>query len=789
MMSTKWLFRFLVLLTVGAVSQNDLKPFQWRDHLPYNSIKSVTSQGNTIYAVANECVFSYNKSDNSFSRFNKVTGLSDVNATLVKNNPYNNTLFIVYENSNIDIIKNGVIYNVSDIKRKQNIGNKTIINITFFGKLAYIACGFGIVVYDTDILEIKDTYVIGSGGSPEKVYEVAINNGTIYAATQNGLKSAPLNSPNLSNFQNWSIVGGLPSGPYNTVTTLNGKVYTNWSRLIQSNNTVVYQDTIYEFNGTAWSKYLPKWNYYSISKLAGYEQLNQLVIIDQWGFEAFDQNGNRLITLWDLTPFAPDYKFNDVMPDPSDAGWYWGAFLSSGLIKFTGIPGDVKVGSYSKYEINGPLFSMAGSMAIKDKRVIVAPSNIGDGVFNNYTTCGPYSFSEGVWKNLRARVNPPLIFDINSVCFDKNDNTHFFAASLNNGICEYLNDSLINQFTCQNTPVIGCASTFSVTNVTGLATDEDNNLYCAISENSKLLAVRKNDGTWISLNFGFVAGSGPKTGKVMVDKNNQVWVIAKSTGMFVYRNGGNFPNPNSSNTKKLTTTVNNGGLPSLELYCMAEDKEGDIWVGTDKGVTVFYNPENIFSSTSGWDAQQIFITQDDKTQILLETEIVTSIAVDGANNKWIGTRYNGLYCFSPNGQKLLYHFTFNNSPLFSNSIIDVKVDSKTGEVFIISERGMQSFQNVVIDGFEHFEDVYAYPNPVKPGFDGPVLIHGMISGSNVKIVDVAGNLVYETTSKGGQASWNAKNFRGERVASGVYLVLCATPAGEEKTITKILVLN
>lgn len=227
----------------------------------------------------------------------------------------------------------------------------------------------------------------------------------------------------------------------------------------------------------------------------------------------------------------------------------------------------------------------------------------------------------------------------------------------------------------------------------------------------------------------------------------------------------------------------------MDVNCMVEDKDDDIWMGTNAGIAVFYNPESVFNQSGGWDAQQIYIQQDGKTQILLETEQVTCIAVDGANNKWVGTRNSGIFCLSHDGQKQLYHFTKENSPLFSDNIVSVAVNGSNGEVFIGTDRGIISFQNTTTDGSEHFENVYSYPNPVKPNYSGPVLIKGMISGAIVKITDVAGNLVYETKCEGGQATWYAKNFKGDRVATGVYFVMCATPDGGEKTITKILVLN
>jgi ligand-binding sensor domain-containing protein len=282
---------------------------------------------------------------------------------------------------------------------------------------------------------------------------------------------------------------------------------------------------------------------------------------------------------------------------------------------------------------------------------------------------------------------------------------------------------------------------------------------------------------------------------MITDSSNQTWVATYGAGVILYKNDGNYtqpqPNANLSNYNciQLTSGTGKGGLPSNNIVCITQDKNSDIWVGTDQGIYVFYSPESILTQSSGWDAQPIYVQQDGQTQLLLQTNVVNSIFVDGSNNKWVGTSTSGLFYFSPDGQTQLYHFTTDNSPLFSNNVLSVNVNKNTGEVFIATDKGLQSFQNTSIEGLNNFESVYAYPNPVKPGYTGPILIHGLISGSTVQIVDAGGNFVYQTTSEGGQAIWNGQNFKGTRVASGIYMAICATPDGSQKKLTKILLLN
>jgi len=789
------IYIILVLFSGFSLSsQNDLKSYQWRDHLPYKQAFSVTNQGNKIFAASNECAFSYDKDHGSYERLNKVYGYSDIEPLLIKNNPYNNTIIIIYKNSNIDVLKNGTVTNASDLLRKQNIGDKTVNSITFKGPLAYLACGFGIVVFNTETFEFKDTYIIGPGATNLFVYQVALSGTSIFAATKSGVYTASLNSPNLSSYTNWSKVTNLPNGPYNAIVYFGGNIITSFSKNIQTG--AFMQDTLYQFNGTIWGKYTAKQYMnptYTVNKLIVSDDTTKLLTIDQWGFEGFDIAGNKIARIW-------DFKLGwtavlDIIPDPSEAEMYWVATATNGLLKAKNQPDSAKALTVQTYSVNGPPNSSASSIQIKDDKMIVAPSYLGLFMPNNYLSNGVYHFLENTWGETTKAPTDTVAFDLNAVAFDNNDKNHYYASSWWNGVVEFVNDAEVNRYSCYNTNNMLHSTdnpSFILTRAGGITTDKENNLWVGLGETQHLLSVKKAGGSWESLDFTNInSPTPPRISHVIVDSSKQVWAVAYSMGLFVYKYDGGSPitQPNPSNAKKLTNIVGQGGLPSNEVMSIVEDKNGDIWVGTDKGIYVFYNPESIFTQTSGWDAQPIYIQQDGLTQLLLQTDEVITIAVDGANNKWCGTRNSGLYCFSPDGQKQLFHFTIDNSPLFSNTIVDVKVNPRTGEVFIATDKGMLSFQNTILDGFDSFTGVYAYPNPVKPNYDGPILIHGMINGATVKILDAAGNFVYETTSKGGQTQWDGKNFSGQRVATGVYLVLCSTPDGGQRVMTKILLLN
>ena len=202
---------------------------QWRDELPYTLCNSLADAGTRIYVSTPFAVFYYDKQDNSLTRITKISGLSDIGISTISYNKEYQTLVIAYSNANIDLIKNNTIINISDIKRKTILGNKTINNIYFIGKDAYLSCGFGIVVLDISKEEIRDTYYIGKNGSQVNVLALTKDShDSLFAASEKGIYKAYANDPNLANFASWHKDTQIDTAAtYNTITFFGGKVFVN----------------------------------------------------------------------------------------------------------------------------------------------------------------------------------------------------------------------------------------------------------------------------------------------------------------------------------------------------------------------------------------------------------------------------------------------------------------------------------------------------------------------------------------------------------------------------------
>jgi len=247
---------FILVSSVYQAVAQSASYNQWLDHLPYNNSIAVAEANNLIFAATPYSLFYFDKSDNSLNRLNKVTpdGLSDIGISSIAFCSKLNTLVVAYSNTNIDLVKGSDVVNIPDIKRKQILGNKTINSILVIDKLAYLACGFGIVVLDIEREEIKDTYYIGPSGSQIDVKDLTFHqaDNKFYAATDKGIYSA-LSTENLAYYVNWvkdnSIPG--PNSTFNLIESFSGKIYVNKTKYTYDT------DTLFVNNGNSWAYFAP----------------------------------------------------------------------------------------------------------------------------------------------------------------------------------------------------------------------------------------------------------------------------------------------------------------------------------------------------------------------------------------------------------------------------------------------------------------------------------------------------------------------------------------------------
>jgi len=270
---------------------------------------------------------------------------------------------------------------------------------------------------------------------------------------------------------------------------------------------------------------------------------------------------------------------------------------------------------------------------------------------------------------------------------------------------------------------------------------------------------------------------------ITIDEWDQKWIVSpKGNGLFLLNSGASIDNASDDQWRYYRQGKGNGNLPSNTVYCTVTDRNGFIWVGTDKGVGVITCTDKATSSTC--DAIWPVIQQDGFAGYLFQNEAVLCMTVDAANRKWVGTR-NGLWLVDAEGEKIIYQFTETNSPLLSNEINSLAIHPTTGELFIATANGICSFRSTATEPSTYKKDLLVFPNPVPPGYNGTIAVRGLPENALVKITELDGRLVYQSRALGGQAIWNGRDAKGSKVVSGVYLVLVSDEQNQQKLAAKI----
>ena len=770
-----FLTKLLIILFVNInCSFSQIAVGQWRDHMPYTNTNRVAEGNNMIYCSTDNGIFYYNKSDNSINKLTKVQGLSDIGITSLGFDKLSSTLFVGYSNGNIDLVKNNSIYNISDIKRRLISGDKNINNVYFLNSYAYISTAFGIVVLDIQKKEIKETYFIGSLGTNLNINEIASDVSYIYAATNNGIyKGDYINGINLSDYNNWTKLSFIPNSEssFNTIASFKNIIYANYKG--SGSN----KDTIYLIDGNNWSYF----DNLQHTVNAIYSGLTNLIICNSNYIQIFDNDLNSIETIW--TYNLNSLYVKHVIIDENNQLWI--ADRNNGLVKKTG-------SLFEKFIPNGPNNEKVVSISVEGKNLWAATGGK-NGSWTQLSNKGElHTFIDENWQTLNQSnvAGMPYTSDIVKVIVNPANPSQVFATSWGYGLLEFNNKSFVKQYNENNSSLQDLESWDKQVRVYGLAFDESNNLWVTNSDVPNAISVKTPENKWYGFDYyNFINTA--SIGDIIVTKNNDKWaILPRGVGLFAFNEKGTFENIEDDNTKKIQILDENNQIITNDIFSIAEDEEGQIWVGTNKGIVVYYNPENVFAEQNFY-AQRIIIPSNVEGQAsyLLENETVTAIVIDGANQKWIGTEMSGAFLISPDGIKEIHHFTADNSPLLSNNITSIAIDGITGEVFFGTDKGIISFRGTATDGSENNEQVYVFPNPVRENYAGLITITGLVAYSNVKITDISGNLVYETNSEGGQAIWNGKNFEGRKVSTGIYLVFSSNKDGSKKNVSKILFIN
>jgi hypothetical protein len=761
--------RFILLLACfGSLFQTTLSQSvgKWHSYLAYHNTTSVAEGNTLVYALADSSLYSYGKEDNSLRYYSKENGLNDNKINCIAFHSEENTLVVIYANGNIDLIgDNQSVYNLPFILNSGNIQDKTVYSIYNYKETAYLSAAFGVVALNVKKKEIKETYKLNM-----PVHSVVVHNDYIYALTDAGIRRAALKD-NLIDPASWNnYTVSVSEGAKDMVLQL--CVFRDALCFLVENKGIYYQSG------------------HDVQPLLSHTSIRNIKVENE-KLIAFSSN-----ELYIYSSFTERDKGNIAgITDVSsfkDPAVFW---LATGEKGLTGI----RRTAANQYEIiaenssnNGPKRNLNAFMRMHNNKLYVAGGGRWTNRFNNRGTIMVYDTDSLKWNNLKD-ING--FRDATCIAVDPKDEYHYFVSTWGEGVYEFKDGELLKLYNHTNSSLSTIFPNTSTQNnyirVEGVCFDKDNNLWMTNTEVNNVVNVLKADGNWTRLRFDAISNP-TLADKILIASNGYKWINLvrdQKSGIFVFDDKGTIDDSSDDVSHYYSSlNDNNGNIGASEFFCITEDKNGHIWIGTNRGAFIISNLSRVMEGTMT--GMRIIHTDEyGNPQYFLADERINAIAADGGNRKWIGTANSGIYLVNEDGSEIISHFTTDNSPLLSNTIESIAINDYTGEVFIGTDKGLISYMGDAVKGSEDYSNVYAYPNPVRPGFDERVVITGLMDNSNVKITDAKGNLIYQGRSAGGQIAWNCRNRSGNPVATGVYLVFSSTPEAKESVVTKIAVVR
>ncbi|MCF6351167.1 MAG: hypothetical protein L3J23_09115 [Flavobacteriaceae bacterium] len=762
---------FLVTLNFYTYSQIDYSD-TWEDFYSYNNVKDFVKTANKIYAIVDNAVFIYDLNTTTNQKISSVHGLSGETTSALFYDAEFSRIVIGYVNGLVEIInENGSITISDDIERLSISGSKQINHISKEGSNLYLSTPFAIVQYNIENLEFGDTYFIGLASSSVTINQTEIFEDRIYAATENGIYSAAINDPFLIDFNNWQQPQGNLVGNFNTIKKFNANLYTTRSNTLY---TIPTPNTLQ--NSTNFSSAIINLN--ATNTFLNITTLSSAFI--------FDINLTQIEVA--TTTIAFDFELHNSFTEDNTI------FLATSTFGILTKP--LQTTTYQEIHPDGPLFNDAFSIEVKDNNLWVVYGAY-DASYNFTGTRRGFSHFNGEnWINT-PYINDVEYVDLVDISIDPNHENRVFLSSFKNGMIEVVDDEIITKFNIFNSGLEEWTGGSGLTLVTGSVFDNQSDLWIANAWTNNKIKKYDSSGNWTSFNIEeAVLGSDRGLGEISTDNIGNKWLATRDYGAIVF-------NENGELKRSLTTQTDRGKLPTNVVKAIIADRNNRIWIGTDKGLVVFSGVGGIFEAET-YTANPILIrleggTGEEQAETLLGVQSISTIAIDGADNKWFGTKSSGVLGTNPSGRETLNLFNTTNSPLPSNDILKIRVDNTTGKVYFATAKGIVVFNNNVAPFGDTLGETYAYPNPSTSAnefitIDGRNGTH-LPRGTNVKIVDSAGYLVHETNViegseiKGGKVIWNKTNLAGRKVASGVYIVLLTLPDKSETSITKIAIIK
>lgn len=769
---------FLLFLSCFTPVIGQIETGHWRLHTATLRALDIATDNEFVYTAYENGLMKYHLDSKEKTLVNRMNGLSDILLSCLYYDTLDQALYIGYQNGNIDKIQDNKVYNIPAIKLATLSGSKKVNRFYRSDEDVFVATDFGVVVINTLKNEIKDTYYPSNGNEP--ILDIESQGQKLYALTATKLYVGTKGNVLLPSPEGWQEDIRVPSWSYGTYAAIeqaHNELY------VLAKSTDYGNDTILKLLPTEYINFQYNSTGLEIANLTNH--MGQLDVLADGSLLSFNASGQVVES---VLSFYLGIYFRPNQMVVLDNGDKWMADEFSGAIRTIGeysyekitYPGPPRNDFYAMDWYKGKLAIASGRLEFKSPGFLRHGYYVfqnEDWTFNDNNTLSQWQGID-IHDFIDVSINPK---NINEVAVSTYSAYPLSIINTENNNCTlYDNNNSLLQLSL-------AGNGWSL--ASDVCYDSKGNLWVLNGWADRPLTVKLQDNTWWAYDCG-VDARNKYTTRMVIDADQNLWFATETNGLFGYNYSETFDNLGDDQSINLTNGDFSGALPSNNVTALAIDIDGELWIGTDAGFAVLYNPANTFNAVPGdFNAQRIKVRFEGNVEYVLGSTHITDIEVDGGNRKWMATSGAGLVLLSADGSEIIEQFTKENSPLISNNIYDIKMNQETGELFIITDLGLVSYRSNASWDDADYSSTKVFPNPVRPNYDGVITIQGIRYDSDVKVTDVAGNLIYKTTSNGGTATWDGKRVDGSKVESGVYLIWTATNAGGSKKVGKVVVVN
>lgn len=762
----------LYLFTLVFFFSPMLRAEKWTVYDRYNKLKAIAYNQDEIIGLSETGLMVYDKTNNEIRTISKINGLTHTSPTTI--NIFKGTSVVGFKNGGVNIIDKEKVYIMDEIIYASSLKNKSITSIYTSETSIYLCCEFGIVWMNPDKKEIIETWIVGQNGMQTSILDMCIKDGKIFALSKMGVYVASLEEDvNKMDYRNWNYFP-MPDAIYlNSIEIFNDHIYIG----TQGNNAPIYRfDETNLFTSLSLRTNGLKRMTATKDQLI-LSQNNKLSILSS------DLSNNK-----DISELTWDEEIHQINPNDAlfdNTHTLWVASNDDGLLKTE------DQNNAATFMSDGPTNTFFHRMRILKDGLYAVHGFLKKEWYNTFTPLKLTKFTNEEKWNYYTRDDiennmDKGFSDLTDVAIDPKDNNHLFVSSWGSGLMEIKNLECVQVLNSTNSPLFNIVPPGRYTRIGGMVFDNDGTLWMTNTNNVDFLRSYK-DGQWTSyqspdkdinsrVGTPYIVGN-----DIWVPKENspEVFVMSKNGAhKKVFKIRALFQNNTESSFTDISRTNQ-----------MVVDKDHQLWVATDKGVFVYPYPENALTNDGFYAYQPSLDLDDDLFHPILKEESITTIAIDEANQKWIGTTASGVFLYSPDGTKQLKHFNTNNSPLPTNQIRQIGVEPVSGEIFISTNLGLVSLAGDAVLASETMDNIEVYPSPFKQSEHTHLTIDNLAQDTEIRIIDSANNLVALLKSKGGRATWDGKDRYGNNTATGVYQILASNPDGTITGKSKILILN